>query len=246
MRHRSTVVPRAARIAAALLAIACGEYGEPAALPTGPVVEPVVRTQLAVGMPVRDSVGREGARYYSAPVTPGVTYVVSLTGLTDSAAVLRVHNGGAVQGPVQAGVPKDVRVTAAGTRIDVDVDGLPVVKAHAAYHVSVLPAPVVSGAVSGSSGLVPLGTPTVGWVEARGRSRYRLEGAGAGRTISIVGLTGAAELHVYPDSTYTMELECTLRNFGSRECAAPGMVVYFEVVAGGVNRDGAGYVMLGW
>jgi len=43
-----------------------------------------------------------------------------------------------------------------------------------------------------------------------------------------------------------MELDCTLRHAGARECVVPGPDAYFAVTAGGVNRDGAGYVILVW
>jgi hypothetical protein len=223
--------------------LACGTGGE-----TPPVEPPPPgRTALTLGTPRAGNLRQGRVDSYTVAVTRGQSYVVSLTSLTDSALGLRVDNAGTVQSNVQTAAPKDYTLQAAGTPIRVDVEAASLVKPSGDYVVTVVPAPVVTTPIVGTSGDVPARTPTVGWVETRSTSRYRTTGLAAGsHTVSIVGLTSAADLHVYADGTYSMELDCTLRHAGAREFTVPGQDAYFAVTAGGVNRDGAGYVILVW
>ena len=235
---------RSSTLAAFLLPalLACGGDGE-----TPPVKPPPPeRVSLTLGAALQSTVTRGSVKWYTVAVTQGMPYVVSLTALTDSALSLRVDNNGLQSSNLQSTSPKDFTVRAAGTSLDIDAVGSSLVKPSGDFVVTVVPAPVVPPTIVGTSGDIPAGTPTVGWVETRSTSRYQTTGlaAAGSHTVSIVGLTGAADLHVYADATYSNELDCTLRHAGARECAVSSSEVYFTVTPGGVNRDGAGYVIL--
>lgn len=212
-----------------------------------PPVVPIQRSPLTVNVPLQGTLTQGLIKRYSVVVTPGASYVVSLTALVDSAASLRVDNAGIVSQNTQVTSPKDFTIRATEGTLDVDLDAAGLDRPATNFVLSVVPAPVVPNPIVGTSGPIPARTPTVGWVESRSTSRYQTTGLGAGtHTISIVGLTAAADLHVYADQTYTQELDCTLRHPEARECTVPGPSAYFAVTAGGVNRDGAGYVILVW
>lgn len=183
---------------------------------------------------------------YAVSVTQGASYVVSLTSLTDSALSLYVTNGGAGPSNVQATSPKDFTVQAAGSSIEIDVGATSVVRPVGNFVVTVVPAPVPSVPIVGTSGAIALRTPTVGWVATRSTSRYQTTGLTGTHTVSLVGVTADAQLHVYADETYSQELDCTLRHPEARECVVSSAGAYFAVAAGSLNRDGAGYVILVW
>lgn len=93
--------------------------------------------------------------------------------------------------------------------------------------------------------------PTAGQVATRGESFYAASGLTPGmHSISVTGLSADADLRVFFDDTYSMEIDATLN--------APGDVtnepescmldtngnVYFSVRSGELNLDGASYVIL--
>lgn len=218
----------------------CGEDRE---IPPVRPPEPIV---LDLGTPKAGTLQQGRHDRYTVGVTQGVSYVVSLTSLTDSALSLYVFNGTTGPSNTLTTAPKDMVVQAAGTSLGIDVVASSLVQPSGNYVITVVPAPVPSLPIVGTSGAIPPRTPTVGWVATRGTSRYQTTGLTGTHTVSIVGLTGDAQLHVYPDATYTTELDCTLRHPEARECAVAGPAAYYAVTAGGVNRDGAGYVILVW
>ncbi|PYO72476.1 MAG: hypothetical protein DMD67_16980 [Gemmatimonadetes bacterium] len=67
--------------------------------------------RLAVSTPIPDSVAGGGDTLYSVAVTPGTSYTVSITGLTDSAAGLNVADGVQVHTSFPSASPKDFTVT---------------------------------------------------------------------------------------------------------------------------------------
>jgi hypothetical protein len=208
---------------------------------------PIQRSPLTVAVPLQGTLTQGLIKRYSVVVTQSSSYVVSLTSLVDSGATLRIDNGGAVSQNTLVTSPKDFTLRATEGTLDIDVSGEPIERPATNFVLSVVPAPVATTPIVGTSGAIPARTPTVGWVETRSTSRYQTTGLGTGtHTISIVGLTAAADLHVYQDETYTQELDCTLRHQEARECTVPGPNAYFSVAAGGVNGDGAGYVILVW
>ena len=104
----------------------------------------------------------------------------------------------------------------------------------------------VTGTPANESAQIPPDVPTIGQVATRGESRYWTTGLTLGNhTVTISDLTGAADLHVYGDNTYSMELDCTLRFPGALTCTVPNTTaLYFSVRSGPLNRDGAWYVII--
>lgn len=211
-------------------------------------VQPVTSSKrLALSTPIADSVAGGGDTLYSVAVTSGTSYTVSITGLTDSTASLNVADGVQVRSSFQNTSPKDFTVTPSDTVEYIAVDGFNVAGATGHFVIMATPAPVVVGPIVGTSGSVPAATPTIGWVQTQATSQYHTDGLAAGsHTVSIVGLTAAADFHVYTDGTYSLESTCTQSTSGVRECIVAGPSAYFAVSAGSLNTVGAGYIMLVW
>ena len=237
--------PVAAAAFAVAFAVACAGSDGSAPLPTEPTDDGnAARVPIAVGALQAGTVARGATAGYRATVAPGSAYVVALVGLTDSLVTLRVRDGAAVHAAGGSGSPKDMTVRAAGPELAIDVVGAGMAAAAGSFTVAVLPAPP-GGTMPLDVSTFPAGEARPGWVESRGEVRYRVPNA-ANRRVALVGLTAAAELKVYPDSTYTMESPCTLQQPAARECAVPGAEAVFAVRAGGVNREGAAFVMVVW
>jgi hypothetical protein len=207
----------------------------------------VTPISLTVGLPLPSRVERNEEISYEVAVVPGNRYTVSITGLTDNAA-LRVFGGVTECADLSPNAsPKECTVTAAGTLLTIRVEGNGVIGTAADYVVMANPAVVVTLPIIGTSGSIPPGVPTVGLVGTRETSRYFSAGLTPGtHTVSITGLTGGANLHVYPDDTYSSELDCTLRTQNNYCTLTTGTVLYFSVSSSPVNRDGAGYIILVW
>lgn len=208
---------------------------------------------LAVGSPLPGRVERNEETSYEVPVVSGARYTVSITGLTDN-ATLRVLGGNSECAALSLNVsPKDCLVTAAGTLLTIRVEGDGVTGTVADYVVMAVPAVVATLPITGTSGSIPPGLPTVGLVAPRDTSRYFATGLTPGtHTVSITGLTDDADFHLFSDETYSFELDCTLRRPGDvtnlpEDCTlTTGTNVYLSVTSGELNRDGAGYVILVW
>ena len=213
----------------------------------------VAPTILTIGSPLPSHVEKNTESSYSLDVVPGTAYTVSITGLTDIAN-LRVLGGinecttSSLDAP-----PKDCTVTASGSVLNITVDGHQVIGSAADYVITAILAPIVTLPITGTEGSVPRGIPTLGLVGTRQTSRYFTTGLTPGtHTVSITGLTGDADLHVFSDDTYSFELDCTLRRpsdvtNGPEDCTlVTGTALYFSVASGELNRDGAGYIILVW
>ena len=207
----------------------------------------VAPTSLTIGSPLPSHVERNTASSYSLDVVQGTAYTISITGLTDTAN-LRVLGGAnecSTSSPDTS--PKDCTVTTLGSVLNIIVDGHQVIGSAADYVITAVLAPVVTLPITGTGGSVPRGIPTIGLVGTRQTSRYFTTGLTPGtHTVSITGLTSDADLHVFPDETYSSELDCTLR-IRSKDCTVTtGTALYFSVASGALNRDGAGYIILVW
>jgi len=174
-------------------------------------VQPVTSSKrLSLSTPIPDSVAAGGDTLYSVAVSPGTAYTASITGLTDSAASLNVADGIQVHTSFQSTSPKDFTVTPADTVQYFAVDGFNVAAATGYFVIMATPAPVVVTPIVGTSGSVPAATPTIEWVATGGTSQYHTDGLSTGNhMVSIVGLTAAADFHIYPDATYSLEAPCT-------------------------------------
>jgi len=207
----------------------------------------VTPTSLTVGSPLPGRVERTDENSYEVPVAPGTAYTVSITRLTDN-ATLRVLGGASGCTTVDVSTfATECTLVSAGPLLTVRVEGKEVVGPAADYVVMAVPAVVVTLPITNTFGNIPLGVPTVGFVETRSESRYFTTGLTPGtHAVSIVGLTGAANLHIYADETYSLELDCTLREQKNSCTLTTGPAVYFSVSSGPINRDGAGYIILVW
>ncbi len=225
--------------------VAAASTGYTIAVQTLPV------TDLTLSLPLEDTVPQGAAAFYRVTVVPGTEYSLSLSGLTDSATTLSVLDG--EQGGPLLGVasPKAMRLRAMSTTMFLAADGSALPKATSVFVALAMPAPVLSLPVVPTEGAIPARTPTVGWVATRSTSRYRTDGLPAGtHTITVLGVTGSVDydvdFDVFADSTYSMELDCTLQTATAKECSVSGASVFFAVRAGPVNQDGAGYILLVW
>jgi len=106
---------------------------------------------------------------------------------------------------------------------------------------------------SDPEGVVEAYVPVVGEVATRGENRYRAVGLNPGKlyTVSIHPLSRpgeyrslAAHLHVFPDETYSLELDCTLRDRLNYCTLTTNGTLYFSVSAGELNRDGEVFLIL--
>lgn len=94
------------------------------------------------------------------------------------------------------------------------------------------------------------GLPRLGQVGSRGTSYYSATGLSLGDyNVSITALSADADLHIYMDNTYSLELDCTLRAPGDtddspEDCTVNSVAeIYFSVTGGELNRDGATYLI---
>jgi len=207
--------------------------------------------QAAATPVVTDSVGAGASAVWVWTAQPAGRYTVTLAGLGGDAtlAVLNAPSCIAGSGARAGTLPEDCSFElAGGGPIVVQVRGV----AATSYALALAPAPVAIAAPVNESVALTAGHSTVGQVGPRGISSYAVTGLAAGRyTIAISGLDQDADLHVYTDNTYSMELDCTLRAVGDvlplpEECTAStsGGGLYFRVAAGALNTVGASYLIL--
>ncbi len=121
----------------------------------------------------------------------------------------------------------------------------------AQYRLAIADMPTGGNPISEGTANNPVTLPadilTAGQVETRSTSFYQATGLITGtQEISLLGLesNSVAQLHVYSDNTYSLELDCTLRD-QLNICSQPNRdAVYFSVTSGPLNRDGAHYLLL--
>jgi hypothetical protein len=206
----------------------------------------VTPISLTIGAPLPGRVERNDENSYEVAVAPATAYSVSITRLTDN-ATLRVLGGSGCTSIDVSVWDTDCTLVSAGTILTIRVEGKEVLGPAADYVVMAVPAVVVSPPIRGTFGSIPFGLPTVGFVESRGESGYFTTGLTPGtHTVNIVGLTGAANLHVFSDESRSAELDCTLREQLNHCTLTSGTTLYFSVSSGPINRDGAGYIILVW
>lgn len=186
---------------------------------------------------------------YLFDVATGQNLTVALTGISSEAELVPVWPTSCDRGHLQrpGNEPEECRLTTAGTPLIMEVAA----PAAAAYTISIAPTPVLGTPINEGLVNIPQNVPAKGQVATRGTSFYAATGLPVGRhTVSITGLSGDADLHVYADGTYSMELDCTLRAAGDvldepEDCTLPmASAVYFTVRSGELNLDGAVYNIL--
>jgi hypothetical protein len=236
-------------------------------------VELLPETNLSLSIPSGDQTTQRGAVVYSVPVSPGV-YTVSTIGLTDDADLhvfteVFTDNGSIISAAVCSppdntlligNSPEDctLNVNTSGTDVLFVVDGIFSSAFTVQYTALVTPAPNVPNPVNegiGSPAVISSDTPTTGQVARAGTSRYEVNNltVGSRYTISITGLTDAANLTVYgSDSTFTNRIICLIDNTSPagttpRSCtlqAPPGGTVFFTVTSGSLTGNGSAYLVL--
>lgn len=240
----------------ACTAIATGStmyIGVDASLATGSsvtytiAVQAVPVTALTLSAPLEQSVTQGESRVYTVALTPGTAYSASITGLTDSAAAFGMFESGQIGSGRGGFSPQEFKLAAQGSMMYLAVDGWSLNQSSAALRILAAPIPVFTGPITPTFGAIPARTLVVGWVESRQTNRYRVDGLGPGiHTVSVVAANRDVKLRVHYDATYSMQLDCTLNNFDAMECPVTGPSVFFSVLAGPVNVEGAGFIMLVW
>lgn len=81
----------------------------------------------------------------------------------------------------------------------------------------------------------------------RGTSFYAATGLDPGiYTVNLSNPTADADLHLYPNAGYSLEIDCTTRVVGgARDCTLESDgAIYFSVSCGPLNREGAYFDLL--
>jgi hypothetical protein len=197
---------------------------------------------------INGSVGADGASFVLWRDVPAGRRTAVLAGLS-AEADLRVLTASctAGSGTQKGGLePEDCTFDGTGGPLVVRVAGAPGTR----YQLWQAPTPSIASPVNEAS-VVAASTVTVGQVGARGESTYAASGLASGRyTISIAGLSDDADLKVYADDTYSVELDCTLRSVGDvmaepEDCTTSSDGgLYFRVRGGELNMVGASYLIM--
>ncbi|MGH7786840.1 MAG: choice-of-anchor Q domain-containing protein [Candidatus Binatia bacterium] len=215
---------------------------------------------LAVGVPVVDEVEHRGSRFYSGAVKEGVAYSVSIVGLS-AAANIAVFRDPSFTFEVCATAfahsgPKECFFTASGDTAFVRVHGQRAAVPQVAYTVLLIERAAVASPVAEGTRDEPVavvaGVPWHGQVSPRGTSYYVATDLSPAEShvVALTALTEGADLQVFGDDTYSLELDCTYRDDPdvvgtAQDCTVSGRsTLYFAVRSGAVNRDGAAYVVL--
>jgi hypothetical protein len=237
-------------------------------------VELLPETNLSLSIPFGDQTTQRGAVVYSVPVAPGV-YTVSITGLTDDADLhvsteVFTANGSVISAAACSppdntlligNSPEDctLNVNTSGTDVLFVVDGI-FSSAFTVQYTALItlapnvPSPTIEGIATAPVAL-PLHASVTGHVARAGKSFYAASGLAPGSryTISITGLTDAADLTVFgSDSTFTTFVGCSIDNTlpagtTPRGCtlqAPQGGTVFFTVTSGSLTGNGSAYLVL--
>jgi hypothetical protein len=209
-RRRALVI--AAFLLALLLALipACGGDG-------GDRVMAPFTTVLPVGVPVDDAVAFFGFNFYSARVTPGELYKVSITVLDDDADLLVFGRDATFTFLARCSIdntgffetfPEDCVIRAMGNVLYFGVDGSFLSSSFGFYTITI--ELVTSTDLS-------LSIPVTDAVARTGAEIYTVAAAPAGTyTVSLTGLTDDADLYVFgTDGTFTPPALCVSDNIGT-------------------------------
>lgn len=228
-------------------------------------IELLTETHLTLQTPFSDSTTQRSAVVYTVPVSSGTAYTIGMTGLSDDADLVVFGNDNTFTAPTTCSTdntrfigttPEDCTWTSSAGTLYFIVDGIfssaPVVQ----YTVLATPAPVVPVPTNeGSPGSpVPLSldTPITGQVAHSGTSFYAVSGLTVGTryTVSILGLTGNANLTVFgSDNLFSTQASCLIKNtefIGTtpEDCTlvASAGTLYFTVAAN--TTSGVAYINL--
>jgi hypothetical protein len=226
-------------------------------------------TNLTLSIPSPDVTTRTNAVAYAVTVTPGVSYTISITGLTDDADLFVFGNDGTFSSLAVCSIdntrfigttPEDCTLTSAGGAFYFIVDGIFSTAPTVTYTALVTPAPPIINNVNEGSIATPVNvsadTPSFGQVGPAGTSYYVATGLTPNTryTVSITGLTANANLTVYgSNNTFETPVACLSNRDNTffadttpEDCTVfvSGSTLYFAVSAGSGNVSGAGFINL--
>ena len=191
----------------------------------------------------------DGTAYFSLAAVKGERYVVALTGINGAVDLIPLLPNTCLQANTASNgsSPQDCFMQAATNRLLVAVES----SVSASFVLAVANA---TNSVNPANEVrldIVADQLTAAQVGPRGTSRYAATGLVNGQhTVSILGLSGDADLHVYADDTYSLELDCTLRGVGDinsapEECTVDATSnLYFQVSSGQLNTLGATFFIL--
>jgi hypothetical protein len=230
-------------------------------------IELLQTTNLTLSTPLSDSTTQRGAHVYAVQsATPGVTYTLAITGLSDDADLHVFGNDNTFTTPATCSIdntrfigttPEDCTLTSSGSTLYFIVDGIFSSGATIQYTALATPTPIIQQPANegtiGSPKALSVNTPSPGQVANLGTSFYSVSGLTTGTryTISIIGLSANANLKVFgSDNTYTTPVSCLTDNTFFRETTpedctlvAPGSTLYFTVAAN-TTSGGAAFINL--
>ena len=198
---------------------------------------------------IHDNLGTTALEVRRIPTLAGRAYAASLLRLEGSGRIGLVDStnpGSALAESNTGAMPLEQVAVATGSSLHLLVEGIP----GAAYAALVSEIAEIDSPTD-EIREIPLQVPVSGQVGARGESRYSVPGVASGEyTIYLVGLSDDADLRVFADDTYSLELDCSLRRPGDvdrqpeacRLSAADA--IHFSVRSGELNRVGATYTLV--
>lgn len=202
---------------------------------------------------IADQVDLEEEIYYLFDVFPETDQTVSMAGLTGNADLIPILPGHCKQDYTirPDTYPEDCQITSTSNRVIFAVSGLE----SSEYVLSIAKTPNVpfpkNEGLSNAPVVIQQNNPAVGEVGPGGVSYYNSTALLFGNhLVSISGLNADADLGVYSDETYSIELGCTLNLPGDIDNSPEDCIVenvnkiYFRVQSGELNGDGASYIIL--
>ncbi len=221
-------------------------------------------TGVNASIPLADTATRTGLGIYAAPVVPGQSYTIAVTGLNDDADLHVFGADGSFMSQASCSsantqiigtAPEDCTITATGSTLYFVVDGLFSSASTVSYTAIVASAPSVAvpanqGSIVSPSSVAVDAPLTTGQVGSAGDSFYIVSGltSGARYTVTIAGLTGTANLTLFgSDSTFTTPAACLIDNTflagtSPEACTLTTTGALYFTVAAGPNSSA--YVVL--
>src|SRR5512144_1285776 len=166
----------------------------------GAAPAPIPTTVLTVGAPVSDTIVRSTFNAYSATVTPGSFYKISITGMTDDVDLNVYDTDNTFKNPIICPIdngaiigtsPEDCILIPSGNTLYFGVNGSVLAGSAAVYTIDVELLPETNLSLT-----IPQGDQTT----QRTAAAYSLPVTPGVYTVSTTGLTDDADRHVFTDN----------------------------------------------
>ncbi|HET7317505.1 MAG TPA: hypothetical protein VFK23_00070 [Nitrospirota bacterium] len=166
----------------------------------GAAPAPIPTTVLTVGAPVSDTIVRSTFNAYSATVTPGSFYKISITGMTDDVDLNVYDTDNTFRNPIICPIdngaiigtsPEDCILIPSGNTLYFGVNGSVLAGSAAVYTIDVELLPETNLNLS-----IPQGDQTT----QRTAAAYSLPVTPGAYTVSMTGLTDDADIHVFTEN----------------------------------------------